>query len=429
MLIQVPMAVGPSTKFISARWESPLYHTLALMDTPAGRRKTFARKLEKAGVRFAIISNPKHIFYLTGFSSNLNPYYVLGKGQRSISFLAVGSEGESALLVGESEIRSPWAREEVSGPAAGAPEGYVDDISLYVDYDLNLTMVPYGADIAPEFRRWIRRISSDKGKWRSAKKVGIEDWHLPAIHRDVLARVFEGRLVGVSETVMDMRTTKGKDELENIREATKALDYAYTFAKRTAKEGKSELDMFREMSYAAYRRYGVFGIIGGDVASGKRNLEVGGMATDRKFRRGDTVIIDMQIANNNYWSDTARTFVIGRPSAVQEKALDVIIEAKERAAEMLVPGARTADVAASINSFLTKKGYSEMVHHLGHTVGLDDQERPWLIRGSTDVVRENQAYVIEPGVYEKETGGVRVEDCYIVTRGGREKVSTFPLGF
>ena len=61
------------------------------------------------------------------------------------------------------------------------------------------------------------------------------------------------------------------------------------------------------------------------------------------------------------------------------------------------------------------------------TLGLEDQERPWLIRGSTDKVEEGQAYVIEPGVYDRETGGIRVEDCYLVTEDGVEKVSHFPL--
>ncbi|MDG6926613.1 MAG: aminopeptidase P family protein [Nitrososphaerota archaeon] len=399
------------------------------MDSPAGRRRVLADKLSRSGLKFAIVSNPKHIFYLTGISSNLNPYYVLGKGQRSIAFLAVGDEGQSSLLLGGSEFWSPWAREDVSGPRPDPASMNGVGLSLYSDYGLDTTMVPYGAEIAPEVKFWLRRLARAEG-WLSARRVGVEDWHLPGVHREVIQRtVNRGRLVGISQTIMDMRKTKGRDELENLRAAAKALDYAYGFAKAVAEEGRTELDMFRAMNDAAFARFGVFGMIGGDVVSGKRNLEVGGMATRRKFRRGETVIIDMQTTHNNYWSDTARTFVIGRPTRGQQKALETVIEAKDMAARMLKPGTPTADIANEVNSFLKKRGYSEMPHHIGHTVGLDDQERPWLIRGSTDVVRENQAYVIEPGVYEKGTGGVRVEDCYFVTRGGREKVSTFPLGF
>jgi len=396
-------------------------------DTPEGRRAVFAERLRKLGVRFAVVSNPKHIFYLTGVSSNLNPYYVLGKGQRSISFLAVGNDDQSSLLLGSSEVKSPFVREDTAVQSVNLPIDH--GLSLYADYDLDVTMVPYASDISPEVKKWLRKVTGELG-WRAVRKVGVEDWHLPVIYQDVVSKLFpDGKTVGVSETIMDMRKTKGKDELENLRRATKALDYAYAFGKTAVKPGNSELDMFRAMSYAAFEKYGVFGIIGGDVVSGERTLGVGGMASSRKFRRGETVVIDMQIAYNNYWSDTARTFAVGRPSPEQEKALETIIEAKDIAARMLKPGTSTAAIADAVNGFLTHKGYREMPHHVGHTIGLDDQERPWLIRGSKDVVRENQAYVIEPGIYDKSIGGLRVEDCYIVTRGGREKVSSFPLRF
>lgn len=397
------------------------------MDSPAGRRQVFADGLAKEGIRFAIVSNPKHIFYLTGFGSNLNPYYVLGKGQRSISFLVVGDDGSSSLLLGASEYRSPWAKDEVSG-AAPDPSSFVEgvELSLYPDYGLDTTMVPYGVDIAPELKRWLRRVTASSG-WRSARRAGIEDWHLPEVHRLALAGSFSGRVVGVSQMLLDMRKTKGRDELENLRVATRAIDHAYGYAKPMAKAGRTELDMHRAMNDAALEKYGVFGFISGDVVSGKKTLEVGGMATTKKFKRGETVILDIQTAHNNYWSDTARTFAIGRPSNAQEKALDTVLAAKDLAARMLRPGTRTADIADAVNAFLVKSGYAEMPHHVGHTIGLDDQERPWLIRGSKDVVRENQAYVIEPGVYDREAGGVRVEDCYFVTRAGVEKVSRFPV--
>lgn len=400
---------------------------MARLDSPSGRRQLLGKKLEKAGIKLAVVSNPKHIYYLTGFSTNLRHYSVLGKGQRSISFLSVGAGGEASLLVGRSEVRSPWARDDVGPKGAWSVPGFDQGLSLYVDYDLDVTMVPYADEIATQFRKWIRSVA--KGH-EGTRRVGIEDWHLPAIHRDVLSTVFgRAKLSGISGTIMEMRKTKGKDELENLRRATKALDYVYAFGKEQAKEGRTEMDMFRAMNDAAFQRYGVFGLIGGDVVSGDRNLEVGGTATNKKLKRGETVIIDMQTAHDNYWSDTARTFAIGRPSAAQEKALETVIEAKDLASRMLVPGTPTADVANAVNAFLNKKGYPAMPHHVGHTIGLDDQEEPWLIKGSRDVVKENQAYVIEPGVYQKGVGGVRVEDCYIVTSSGREKVSRFPLAF
>jgi Xaa-Pro dipeptidase len=221
--------------------------------------------------------------------------------------------------------------------------------------------------------------------------------------------------------------TKGKDELEYIRQANKILDHAFKAARATAVAGKTEFDVFAAMNRAAFERFGPLAVIAGDVVSGERSLEVGGPATSRKLKRGDTMILDLQATYNNYWSDTARTFVIGTPSEEQRKIHETLVAAKNLAARRLRPGTPASSVAGAVDKFLTDSGYPRMFHHAGHAVGLDDQERPWLIRGAKDEVQEAQAYVVEPGVYDRKTGGIRVEDCYIVSRDGVEKVSHFSL--
>jgi Xaa-Pro aminopeptidase len=390
-------------------------------DTAELRRRLFCEKLRKAGVRFAIISNPKHIFYLTDLSSNLNPYIAAGKGQRSTSFAAIGSEGECSVLLGRSE--SHIAQAEGDTPSSG-PE-----VSFYKDYDLDVTMVAYADEVAAEMRKWLRKSVMVPGE-RPPRRVGVEDWHLADIYRETVARTFhESKLAGISQVIMELRKTKGKDELDNIKQAAKMLDFAYGVAKEAARAGRTELEVFGEMNRASFERFGVYGLVGGDIISGERTLEMAGYATKRKLERGDAMVMDIQAVHRNYWCDTARTFVVGRPSGAQKRVLETIIEVKEMAARMLIPGARTADIADAVNAFLEKSGHARLPHHAGHTVGLDDQERPWLIHGSTETVRENQAFVVEPGVYEKATGGMRVEDCYVLTRSGREKVSKFPLDF
>ena len=75
-------------------------------DGPAARRDILAASLRARKLRYAIISNPKHVFYLTGFTSNLNAALTIMKGPRSTSFLAVGSGGECSLLVGKTEVQT-----------------------------------------------------------------------------------------------------------------------------------------------------------------------------------------------------------------------------------------------------------------------------------------------------------------------------------
>ena len=113
---------------------------MARKDTPKQRRMELSKKMRERRIGRAIISNPKHIFYLTGFSTNLTWYGVLGKGQRSTSFLALRDDGDGSLLVGGSELRSPFV-----GPGdVPSIDGYDGEVVGYSDYDLDVTMVPYG---------------------------------------------------------------------------------------------------------------------------------------------------------------------------------------------------------------------------------------------------------------------------------------------
>jgi Xaa-Pro dipeptidase len=386
---------------------------MARKDTPSQRRALFAERLKKANIGAAVVSNPKHIFYLTGIPTNLDPYHAAGKGQRSTSFLVVGDDGDHSFLLGSSEA-----------PLLSSDPG-ADKVALYDDYDLDVTMVSYGDTVAAEMKKWLRSFLAAR---RSTRRVGIEEWHLAQIYAEAVERATKGkRLTGISSVLMRMRETKGKDEMEKIRAATKIIDYAFGFAKASITPGMTEYALFAEMNRACMEKFGEAGIIGGDVVSGERTLKLLSTPTQRKLRRGDTVILDMQTTSDSYWSDTARTFVVGSPSVKQRELVKTLMDIKQEVAKMLKPGTPTKDLADTADALLKKKGHSNMLHHLGHAVGLDDQERPWLIRGSDDMVRLNQAFVIEPGVYEKATGGMRIEDCYFVTTGGVERVSRFPL--
>jgi len=391
---------------------------MANRDTPKGRRLDFSRRLKRKGIGMAVVSNPRHILYLTGLPSNMDMYLTLQKGQRSTSLLAVSSEGDSSLFLGESETTSPFTGTRV--PLMG---GFDGPVFTYPDYDLDIRMVAYAPDLWREMGRWLRSNAAD-----APKMIGIEDWNLAAGYRASIEKACPtSAIVGVSQMLMEMRRAKGSDEISSLREATMMLDFAFGVAKENAREGKTELDLYREMNHAAFEKYGPFGWITGDVVSGARSLEVGGPATSRRLAAGDTVILDLQASSGGYWSDLARTFVVGRPSAKQRKAHETLVRAKERAAVMLTPGTRARSIHEAVDLVLTDEGYDRMKHHTGHGIGLDSQEAPWIIRGSNDTIEESDVCVIEPGTYRKGVGGIRVEDCYLVTKHGSERVSQFPI--
>jgi Xaa-Pro aminopeptidase len=393
-------------------------------DSPKDRRKGLAGKLSENNLDLAIISNPKHIFYFTGFASNLNMYLTLTKGPRSTSFLAIKSDSSSFLLLGKSELSNPWNKKKRKSKKSQLNKIFDGEVTTYVDYDPDKRVVVYGDFLSGEFSKWLKKFSS-----RSDNRVGIEEWHLAESYQSVISNFFEKvQLVGLSRIIRSMRRVKGMDEIKNLKSATKMLDFAYTYANLISKPGKKELDIYREMNYQTFRKFGPFGWVMGDHISGERSLEVGGLATDRVLKRGDTVILDLQTSYNNYWSDLCRTFVVGgKPTEHQRRVAHALIKSLERAEDLMKPGVKCKDIYNAVNNVITSSGYPKIPHHVGHSIGLDDQELPWFIPSSEEELEEGMVCVVEPGIYTKMAGGMRVEDAYIITKEGNEKISHYPL--
>jgi Xaa-Pro dipeptidase len=387
-------------------------------DNPRQRRESFADSLRENRIDVAIVSNPKHIFYFTGFASNLNVHLTLMKGPRSTSFLGIRSDGQPSILLGKNEVDNPW-----SGAKDPFVRKFEGEVATYVDYDRDERIVSYGDSITHEFSRWLGRFA------RGYKRIGVEEWHLPESFSNSISNVLpRPNLVGISPLILKMRKTKGKDEIASLKSATKMLDFSFSIAKRSSKAGLSELDVYREMNYFAFKEFGPFGWIMGDDVSGKRSLEVGGWATPRKLKRGDTILLDFQASCNNYWSDLCRTFVVGtKPNKAQRLALTALTDSLERAKECMKPGVQGSDVYKAVNDTVVRAGFPNIPHHIGHSIGLDDQELPWLVSGSKEELEEGMVCVVEPGIYTKPTGGMRLEDAFLITKKGAEKISHFPL--
>jgi Xaa-Pro aminopeptidase len=389
---------------------------LAGKDDPSQRRGLLAAELRRIHADCAVITHPKHVFYLTGIPTNLNMWFSVMKGPRLTSILIVDQNGKAGLLAGKSE----GVRErEGTDPQPQLELGLTE----YTDYSLSDGMVAYGDKLATETKKWLGKMDS---KFDS---VAVEDWHIPEAFKEALSTVRPGfRSIGMSKFLLSMRNSKGKDEVESLERAARIVDHSYKVARQEAKVGNTELDVYGEVNADSFRKFGPFAWVVGDYASGERSLQMGGPPTRRKMRRGDTIILDLQAPFGNYWSDLCRTFVVGgAPNRAQEKALSLLKEAKSAAEEVLLPGTKGKEVYEAVCDVLERGGYPRLPHHAGHGIGLDDQEPPWFIPVEERRLEVGSVCVVEPGIYRKDSGGIRIEDQYVIAEGGPRKLSRFPL--
>lgn len=380
-------------------------------NTPRERCDALFEMLDLQGnsnIRTALISDPKHVFYFTGFFT-WRP--------RFSCFLLARREKEPVLLVGSTK-------------AELAEKTFRGRVVTYTDYDIGDRMVAYADYVSREFIKFL----DDEKVANDGSLLGIESWNLPIEYSNALTSVTQSRSFDISKTILQMRKTKGADELEYERKASKRLAVAYKTIKDHARAGETELGLFAHANASVFKsdplEYFEVSNVFGDYVSGKRTLEGSGGPTRKKLAKGDLLILDLQASYNHYWVDTCRTYLIQKkPTPERERMFRVILKAKENTEEILKPGTKASDVYKVASDTITNAGFKPLHHHAGHGLGLDDQESPFFLPNSEDLIEEGDVCAVEPGIYDKRFGGMRVEDNYIITKDGFEKISNFPLGF
>lgn len=158
---------------------------------------------------------------------------------------------------------------------------------------------------------------------------------------------------------------------------------------------------------------------------------------------GVSVVIDIfpQSKDTRYFADISRTICKGTPSAEIQKLYDAVLAAQEIAIGMLEAGRPYADLHNAVVKYFEKEGYETrgqgkefkyeegFVHALGHGVGQKVHERPLISPRSEDIAEVGDVVTLEPGLYYKGLGAVRIEDMFLVTEDGPVALTQFPKEF
>ncbi len=227
-----------------------------------------------------------------------------------------------------------------------------------------------------------------------------------------------------SQELADLRITKDGSELEMIRKAAQVASLACKQLLETGISGKSE-------SEVAGRLGSLFKLGGASaesfetiVASGVRSALPHGSPTEKIIQSGDLVVIDYGCMISGYCSDETVTCVVGSPDAEQEKIHQAVKDAHDRAIEAIKPGVRGNELDRVARETISKAGYGKyFLHSLGHGVGLEVHEAPYLAPKSVSVIDSGMVFTIEPGIYIEGFGGVRLESLVYLSSTGPEILS------
>ncbi|OQB23309.1 MAG: putative peptidase [Firmicutes bacterium ADurb.Bin182] len=259
---------------------------------------------------------------------------------------------------------------------------------------------------------------ADEIKALGLKRVGFEEQTV-SVGRFEEWKCFPCEFVPASEMLAEIRLIKSADEIENIVKAQNISDDAFLDILGRMKPGMTEKEVAVELEYRIKNGGAddiAFDII---VASGENGALCHAVPGLRKLAYGDLVVMDFGSKLNGYCSDMTRTVAIGEPSKKLCEIYRIVYEAQSIALDALKPGISCKALDAAARDYIASFGYGECFgHSLGHGFGLEVHEGPAASSRSEEVLKPGMTVTVEPGIYIEGLGGVRIEDCCIVTEDG-----------
>jgi Xaa-Pro dipeptidase len=220
----------------------------------------------------------------------------------------------------------------------------------------------------------------------------------------------------VTEGCRGVKTAK---EIAYLDLANRITKLAYREGFKTLREGMTTRDLAGAIAMAT-QKLGSQG--GGGPQFGPNTAFPHGSQVQRNLQAGDAVLVDGGCGIEGYRSDVTRTVVFGKPSDKQKRVWDIVRDAQKAALAAARPGATCESVDRAARKVVEDAGfgpgYKYFAHRLGHGIGMEGHEYPYLVKGNTLKLEPGMTFSNEPGIYIYGEFGIRTEDCMVVTESG-----------
>jgi Xaa-Pro aminopeptidase len=234
----------------------------------------------------------------------------------------------------------------------------------------------------------------------------------------------QGGFESATPVLRPLRIVKDADEIELLTQAAHAADRVVAAIARGRLVGRTEADVAREVRerlVAEGHDQAEFGI----VASGSNSASPHHAASDRVIQAGEPIVLDIGGVLGGYGSDITRTLWVtgGDPARGPDqeflRLFELVREANAEATSAVRPGVACARVDAVARRIIEAGGYGpQFIHRLGHGIGLEGHEDPYLVAGNDEPLGAGAAFSIEPGIYVEGRYGARIEDIVVCTEDG-----------
>lgn len=249
------------------------------------------------------------------------------------------------------------------------------------------------------------------------ENVGFEEYDISyAKYKEYIRKYKIHNFVETEHIIEKQRMIKDEDEIRNIEKACEITDNCFSYLLNYIKPGMTEKQIANEIEdYYKQRTDGIsFDTI---VASGENTSKPHAVPTNRKIQEKDIITIDMGCKVNGYCSDMTRTIFVGEVPEEIKPVYDLVLKNQIQTLESYKDGASTRLLTKMVENDFKLNNY-DLIHSLGHGVGLEIHEPPYVSYSSDIQLRENMVVTDEPGIYIPGKFGVRIEDTVQITKFG-----------
>jgi Xaa-Pro aminopeptidase len=340
------------------------------MNSRAGLRcnarvKRLRKQIHEQGCDTVIVESPVNIFYLTGVKVTRG---ILVVKPRSIRFFVDGRYFEACRKT------SPF------------PVGKIGDVGAYLE---GVESIGFDGE---------RTTYSEYRAWR--KKAPVK-----------------------AISLASLRMVKDEEEIASLRKSSAILKRGFNHFRKKLRVGMTEQEALLELEVFCRKAGASAFSFDPIIAFGKGSSSPHYQTGNVKLKKNDTVLLDGGVMWGHYASDRTRCFAFGKASVKYGEILKVCRRAHDAAVKVCRAGVAVAELNSATNQVMEEMGYADKyIHSLGHGVGLEIHEPPFLGAEKTQklILEEGMVITIEPGIYIEGFGGVRYENMILVKKNGCE---------
>lgn len=362
------------------------------------------------GLDAMIVNSPQNVFYFSGFLYNYPAgnriFYLL----RHIgpAFVIVPRD-ERAILVAPS-----------SAVATAARSCFLEDRELYnvasgSEYELlEVAALQSSAN-------FLGKVFADRNLKQG--KIGVEGLALPVSFREMLqAELPDAEFLDATRVISDIRIIKSAYEIERLHQAAQTASRCLQETIKGISEGMTENDIIREFKAKTLQAGGEW--CNTKVAAGPNSTTISHQPSDYQVRNGDLILFDVGAVYAGYTSDIARVTALGTWPERAEETYAILRQAHQVVLDAVKPGIRVSELFDLGVQSVRDLGLVQYARkNIGHGVGVDFEEEPFLAPNNHRTLEENMVLAIELPLYDREVGGFNIEDVVLVTSSGARVLS------